>query len=474
MSLFEKMDPSFFTILVSKNRAIYVDLLLQIHDCIYRNQTMSIERSLLLDLLEDYVRDRQYRLSFEEEEDFSQIEKELHQEKELYGKDMQFLLRLFEKHAWINIDFNMDTMKKMISLPYHSRVFITFVNDIIKEREQIGYMIRIHASLKDMDDPSKIDDSYQHIRNAYADFKELILTLEQTNARIRDYYAIQVKKASTRIYHDYFDVYYDDIVEGYVFPTLVEDSLKRFKNPVAQIIETLLYQPDLKEKIIESATSHYRVSNKEVAESSIQQMLLTMYNDLNIVETLTAQLVESDAGYRRLAKQKIMYLCNSDQGLKGKLVDLILHLKDKPEETCELIGEKVRIQKAQFIPKDQVYSFKKRKQKDSPDIMSFEFDDREQNQDELKKRIGFDRYARFTKESVASYYEEKLAGESAGKLSDMGVKDMDDYIRSILVYVYGRDRKMGIEAILLPHHEEGIEEGAYHYPNLLIARKDRK
>ena len=96
----------------------------------------------------------------------------------------------------------MDTMKKMVSLPYHSRVFISFVNDIIKEREQIGYLIRIHASLKDMDDPVKIEDSYQHIRNAYADFKELILTLEQTNARIRDYYAIQVKKASTKIYHD--------------------------------------------------------------------------------------------------------------------------------------------------------------------------------------------------------------------------------------------------------------------------------
>ena len=40
-------------------------------------------------------------------------------------------------------------------------------------------------------------------------------------------------------------------------------------------------------------------------------MLYAMYNDLNIVENLTAQLVNSDASYRRLAKQKIMYLCTS-------------------------------------------------------------------------------------------------------------------------------------------------------------------
>ena len=73
MSLFEKMDPSFFTILVSKNRDIYVDLLLQIHDCIYRNQTMSMERALLQDLLEDYVQDKKYEIDFQEEAEYCAV-----------------------------------------------------------------------------------------------------------------------------------------------------------------------------------------------------------------------------------------------------------------------------------------------------------------------------------------------------------------------------------------------------------------
>lgn len=112
MSLFEKMDPSFFTILVSKNRDIYVDLLLQIHDCIYRNQTMSMERALLQDLLEDYVQDKKYEIDFREEAEYSDIEQELRSEKDIYDRDIQFLLRLFEKHTWINVDLHMDTMKK--------------------------------------------------------------------------------------------------------------------------------------------------------------------------------------------------------------------------------------------------------------------------------------------------------------------------------------------------------------------------
>ena len=320
----------------------------------------------------------------------------------------------------------------------------------------------------------KIEDSYQHIRNAYADFKELILTLEQTNARIRDYYAIQVKKASTRIYHDFFDIYYGDIVEGYVFPTLVEDSLKRFKNPVATILEALLQEEALKEKIVDSAVSHYRVSSRDTARKHIEDMLYAMYNDLYIVETLTTQLVDSDAGYRRLAKQKIMYLCNSDQGLKGKLVELLHHMKEEPQKMCDLVSETINVQQTRYMERDEVYTFHRRTRRDEREVMTFAFEEGTQNQEELEKRIGFDRYSRFTRESISAYYAEKLKGEAYGKLKDIGVRDMDDYIRSILVYVYGRDRKMDVHATLLPNHEEGITEGNFQYPNLLIKRKETK
>ena len=64
-----------------------------------------------------------------------------------------------------------------------------------------------------------------------------------------------------------------------------------------------------------------------------------------------------------------------------------------------------------------------------------------------------------------------------GKLTILVVednKDMRDYIRSILVYVYGRDRKMDVRATLLPNQTEGITEGDFHYPNLLIKRKVTK
>ena len=48
------------------------------------------------------------------EAEYSDIEKkELRQEKDVYGRDIQFLLRLFEKHTWIHVDLAyMDTMKK--------------------------------------------------------------------------------------------------------------------------------------------------------------------------------------------------------------------------------------------------------------------------------------------------------------------------------------------------------------------------
>ena len=82
------------------------------------------------------------------------------------------------------------------------------------------------------------------------------------------------------------------------------------------------------------------------------------------METLTAQLVDSDAGYRRLAKQKIMYLCNSDQGLKGKLVELIHHMKEEPQRVCEQISESINIQQTRYMERDEVYTFERRRRRD--------------------------------------------------------------------------------------------------------------
>ena len=472
MSLFEKINPSFFTILVSKNKEIYIEFLLYIHECIYRNHTMSIERSLLFDMLEQYMEEKRYRIDFCEEEDFIEIEKELEQEKMQYGKDMHFLLRLFEKHTWINVDLHMDTMKKMVSLPYHTRVFITFVHDLIKEREQIGYLIRIYASLKDIDDEYKIQDSYQHIRNAYADFKELILMLEQTNARIKDYYTIQVKKASTSIYHDFFDVYYEDIVEGYVFPTLVEDSLKRFKHPVSKILEQLINDEKVKEQIIDSAITHYRVSSYEVARKSIEDMLYAMYNDLSIIENLTNHLVESDANFRRLAKQKILYLCNNDQGLRGKLITLLQHMKEEGNDVIDACNAALSIPQTCYMEKDAVYDFSKITKKVEKEVMHFHFDDNKKSQEELEQHMGLDRHFKFSKENIEAYYMEKLNGQKAGKLKDIGIYDQDYYIRSILLYVYGKDRKMHLQTTILPNEKDGITQGKFQFPNLLIMKKE--
>ena len=55
---------------------------------------------------------KNYEIDFQEEAEYSDIENELRSEKDVYDRDIQFLLRLFEKHTWINVDLHMDTNEK--------------------------------------------------------------------------------------------------------------------------------------------------------------------------------------------------------------------------------------------------------------------------------------------------------------------------------------------------------------------------
>ena len=61
-------------------------------------------------------------------------------------------------------------------------------------------------------------------------------------------------------------------------------QLKTVKT-VAGILETLLQEEAVKEKIVDSAVSHYRVASRDTAKKHIEEMLYAMYNDLNIVES---------------------------------------------------------------------------------------------------------------------------------------------------------------------------------------------
>lgn len=86
--------------------------------------------------------------------------------------------------------------------------------------------------------------------------------------------------------------------------------------------------------------------------------------------------------------------------------------------------------------------------------------------------MGLDRHFKFSKENIEAYYMEKLNGQKAGKLKDIGIYDQDDYIRSILLYVYGKDRKMHLQTTILPNEKDGITQGKFQFPNLLIMKKE--
>ncbi|MCB6266756.1 hypothetical protein LI251_15660, partial [Longicatena sp. 210702-DFI.1.160] len=82
-------------------------------------------------------------------------------------------------------------------------------------------------------------------------------------------------------------------------------------------------------------------------------------------------------------------------------------MKEEPQRVCEQISESINIQQTRYMERDEVYTFERRRRRDEREVMTFTFEESTQNQEELEKRIGFDRYARFTRESISAYYAEK-------------------------------------------------------------------
>ena len=276
---------------------------------------MSMNRNDIRDALEIYLHNKQWDLDFHDDEEFEIISKEI--KSEVIGFDagnVSYILNYLNRYQWISIEQSSDDLSKIIIIPYSTRVFIDFILDLTQEREQVGYIIRIHASLQSIVEPYKnkqdMKDSYQHLVNAYADFQELIKTLEHMNAKIKEYYEKQLKTKMDNVLEEYMDEYYVGIIQKFIYPTLIDDSIRRFKGPIEDILDYIILEDDLKNAIQESDKTNFLIKDEK---NAVLQKLMTMYSQLSIIENLTDMLVDKNSNYQQVAHKKIISYFNQDQ-----------------------------------------------------------------------------------------------------------------------------------------------------------------
>lgn len=470
MSLFEKINIDFFKPLNSKYKKEFVEILLYLNDTINKSGKMSMARNDIRDFLENYLFENKWNLDFRDDDDYDEISKEI--KGESFGFNAittSYILSYLKKYKWISVEQNNEDLSKIVLIPYNTRVFIDFILDLTQDREQIGYVIRIHASLSSISEAYKNDkdmkDSYQHLINAYSDFQELIKALDQMNAKIKEYYEKQLKMQMEDVLEKYMDEYYVGIIQKFIYPTLIDDSIRRYRGPIEDILDIILLETDLQEAIAESAKTYYRIKNPH---ENMMEKVRIMYSQLTIIENLTDTLVERNSNYQQIAYKKIVSYFNQDQSVKGNITEILKKYQENEGCILNCVNKFLNYKPVQLIFQNQISDLNKKNRKKKVEPIKFVDEHVILDNNRMNDFINYNTNAKFTVERVNAYFLSKMEGQ-VFNMQSFEIQNDEDYIRSILIFINNKVRNPEFQILL---QKKRIFKNGYELPGFIIRKED--
>ena len=459
-----KLAPRFFNPLVSVHKNYYIELLLLIERTIESEKKIAIRRDTLLN---------QLHRSLEKSNIYEDVSDEVDYDAE--GKagnrlmdDVAYILRTFIRSGWIDLDESGDYASDLIFITHTGKELTQFLKRLINQDDQSGYVISTYSNLTQVH--IMPDNGFVCIKNAYESTRGLLTSLEMMYSKIKTYYAEQLEHTHPEeILKAHFDGYIHDIIDKVLFPLKVDDSIDRFRGPILDEINEILSNTALLNGIILAATQTKRIAKSEDGHAIVLDMLNFMKNHYDNIEDILEQLDEKNNTYTRVTRQKLTYMLNMDNSIKGNIISIIKDSKDNDEDFWVRLSKCAQIYDVKNISDDSFYTPRKQREIVLTEPLEIEHN-QEVDQAEINRIV--DTYgAKFTRRKVNGYAAKCLENREQISSEELGVYSMYDYLMSIFLATNSNDYKCDYEFELC---DGTVKKAKYHIPNFNLKRKAGK
>lgn len=466
MSLYDIIPENLFSVLASKNKGLYCNTLFVVLEA-FKTQ-LKISKDELSQMIQSHLAKDIDAADFGEE-DIGESESGLS------GKSY-FLIRKLKETGWITVDYE-DDFKEYVTVPTFSNKIIHTLYDIVNAEgtENIAYVYSTYSALKTADS-SETRNPFEMItalNDAESRTKSLVESLTSVFHDIKYYNNKLVNQVSVnQVLADHFSRYQEEIVAPILMPLKVRDSVPKYKKPIMDILKKWLIYDDIMNSMVD-----YIHKTKGGAPSEIQSdisskihYIISTYESLE--EDYIDPIDERNRRYTRSTAQKIDYLINADNTIKGTLVNLLHSLSDKAvsEETIEKAQGLFEIYEQCFISDESMFQRKKGKPRERRSELIME-DDRAHFEEKAKQAANRIMKKRFSREMVYRFVDNILGDKDRVEITDASVTDDDSYVMTLLSVAnsHYQDRTYDVEI-----SEDTISVNGYEIPKITYIRRDKK
>ncbi len=424
MHLFNRIPDTFFTVLSSPNKNIYIDCIFIIYDATNSiEDSFQGERSFVVSKLIDY---------------FEELEGEFEEGEQLLSTPRQksnAVINVLKEHGWLGEEEIGDYKTSLNFFDYSIQII-----DLLKRiarNEQIEYtgeIFTIYSLLQSFE----LADGLTILEQAYNKADDVLRKLKTLRANIYRFYYDLVQKRDDndnlqlildKLLVDYKENFFDNAY----YKLKTTDSLPRYKRIILERINDI-YQ---NEKYLDELTNQVLLQNKipeyNDAFNYVEEKIRFIKDAMDAIEYLIQSIDEKNELYINAAASKIMFLTNSSEDFEGLINRLFkIILKEKEFDYTNIFN----LSDIRNVDSGSLFTIRRRRVEPEPEIIDYDYD----IPDDIKER----KIAQLTKANIYSKIEINnhvkylLNGESRIKASEVLLETNEDFVKLILVFLYSK------------------------------------
>ena len=465
MDLYNIIPDNLFSVLASKNIKLYANALFVVLDAF--KQHLKISKDELVSMISSKLDDEIMEADFSEEV-------LLENERTVSGK-AYFLVRKLKNTGWILVETESD-FQEYVTVPGFSYRIIQLLYDIsnISESENFAYVYSTYSSLKTADDTRDPYEMITALNDGAEKTEKLVESLKSVYHSISYYNQMLIDTLNVNnVLHSHYEIYQEEIVSRILRPLKIRDSVPKYKMPIQIVLKKWLIENDALEMMIGYLTTTQSAISREECRTDI---LSKIHYIIDTYENLDREFISvidrRNRQYTKATTQKIDYLINSDQSVKGNLISLLKMLSDenRSQSVCEKLSESFELYELSYINDESLYERKKaaKRNRNSELIMTEESMDFEIKAKAMAMQIMNNKYS---KKKVAAFVDKLIGDKKEISTDDFEISDDDTYIMTLLSVVQANDKS---SAYSVEIKNELVKSAAYEIPLITYKRRSIK
>ena len=467
MELFKIIPDNFFSLLSSKNKAIYAGCIIEAFKIYEEGSILGIDKKLVVEVLTDYLE--------KEIEEIDEIDVEEGNEKPSAREKANFVLRKMEECGWIDVDVTNDYIEILNFRDYA----ITFIEALLQiepeiddyvdgnQKEYRGYIYTIYSLLTN---PMNIEYGVL-MEQVYRNTKLFIRELRKLDSRLKDYIKSIIDRTEIKDLMESLIDYKVELVDKAYHRLKTSDNVNKYRLEIVNRLDSFLDDPVIMEQIAIAYRARY--ANLDDAYRRASRDLTEIIDIFNSLDDMITEIDAKNKTYINATIGKIEFLLKDDNNIPGKINVILKHISDmnkkgKVDSAITMVQPIFKLRSFRSINEASIYTPRGAYSKPEPqrlvDTHSLDIFD-------VASEFFKENETIYTEEKVLKFVDEKMVNNilqaSALITNEATIEDVLMVVYSLIYTNSNDDIKYTVKRL-----DSLVETNRYKFNDFLIVKEE--